>query len=304
MTDKGTWRPLGAETEDEIAEYDALHDGVPTWMEPVLWSWVEREITSYGFQTDYQTKRNVRVKLLKEYFVEDMCQTLRIPFDNLPRGGPDPSEAKERVNAAMILLRRSGKGLHVADYVLAHMDEPDSTRLESLLAYGKSLWTVGTRYGRPGLVRRIPEGVQAGADTVMQRTGRAGARLAKAWESLYTLDPNPSEAYGLAIKAVEDAAIPVVSPANDRATLGTVLSQIENQRDWALGISREDIRAPSRDVLVGMMRTLWHGQHDRHGGQSSAPGNVTESEAIVAVGLATTLVHWFDAGVVKRHNAE
>ncbi len=63
---------------------------------------------------------------------------------------------------------------------------------------------------------------------------------------------------------------------------------------------REHGNASSHDVIVGMIRLLWHGQHDRHGGQPSAPGNVSEEEATVAVGIATTLVHWFDAGIVAR----
>ena len=62
---------------------------------------------------------------------------------------------------------------------------------------------------------------------------------------------------------------------------------------------REDERAPSKDVLIGMIRLLWHGQHDRHGGQAGQEP-VSEQEAIVAIGLATTLVHWFDAGIVVR----
>ena len=83
--------------------------------------------------------------------------------------------------------------------------------------------------------------------------------VAKAWEELYGIEPNASAAYGMAIKAVEDAAVPVVSPTNERATLGTVLAQIEQQADWTLPMEREHDRAPSRAVLIGMMRLLWHG---------------------------------------------
>lgn len=75
---------------------------------------------------------------------------------------------------------------------------------------------------------------------------------------------------------------------------------MEDQGDWVLPMSRVDSRSPSSDVIVGMMRTLWQGQHDRHGGQPSAPGNVGQAEAIVAVALATTLVQWFDAGSIAR----
>lgn len=50
------------------------------------------------------------------------------------------------------------------------------------------------------------------------------------------------------------------------------------------------------------MRMMWHGQHDRHGGQVIDPGDLSVSmdETTVAVGLAVTLVQWFDAGLVRR----
>jgi hypothetical protein len=134
----------------------------------------------------------------------------------------------------------------------------------------------------------------------MARAGRAGTRLAKAWEELYGLTPNASAAYRLAILAVEDAAAPVISPNNSNATLGTMLRQIEDQKDWRLPMEREHNRTSSSDVLVGMLRMLWHGQHDRHGGQPSAPGNVSIDEAQVAVSLAVTLVQWFDVGLIQR----
>ena len=53
-----------------------------------------------------------------------------------------------------------------------------------------------------------------------------------------------------------------------------------------------------------MARMLWHGQHDRHGGQPSAPGDVSMEEATVAVSLAVTLVNLFSAGLVERASKE
>ena len=32
------WRPLRIDSEDEVAEYDALHDGVPSWMAAGFWA--------------------------------------------------------------------------------------------------------------------------------------------------------------------------------------------------------------------------------------------------------------------------
>ena len=294
-----TWRPLGVDTEEQVAEYDALHDDVPDWMDAAFWSWVKDTITVRRCYYD----GSGNFAMVNEALVEAMCQTLRIALPDIRPWEISGSVGLDQFKKVMPTLRRADKSLAIADYLLAHEDRANSEELEALLTRAKSAWTVGSRAGRPGLVRRVPSGVQDAADSVMDRTGRAGIRLAKAWEQLYGIQPNASAAYGLAIKAVEDAIVPVVSPTNERATLGTVLAQVEQQADWKLPMEREHDRAPSREVLIGMMRLLWHGQHDRHGGQPSAPGDVSIEEATVAVSLAVTLVNVLHAGLVSRESA-
>lgn len=292
------WRPLGVEDDDQIAEYDALHDGVPEWMAAPFWVWVRTSLTKSRRAT---WGAHDPVPHLNESVAEEMAQTLRVALPNLRYTGVDYSAGRQQLDNAVAFFNRNARPLQVADYLLAYGGQGVNPRtLEELLERSKSAWRVGERAGRTGLVRRVPEGVQAGADTVISRSGRAGFRLAKAWEELYGLNSNPSEAYRLAILAVEDTAVPVVSPTNASATLGTVLKQMEDQGDWSLPMTREHPKAPTREVVIAMMRALWHGQHDRHGGQPSAPGNVNEDEATVAVGIATTLVQWFDAGLVSR----
>ena len=57
--------------------------------------------------------------------------------------------------------------------------------------------------------------------------------------------------------------------------------------------------APPHDVIVSMLRSLWAGQHDRHGGGAAAiPGGMTQAEAESAVLMAVTLVGWFETGRV------
>jgi hypothetical protein len=292
----GTWRPFGVDDEEQVAEYDALHDGVPKWMSAAFWAWVQERITKSRRYPD----GSGYVRHLDESLVEEMAQTLRIPLPDLRYRGVNHSAGRKQIDSALATLMKHDNWLAIGDYLLAHAPSTDAETLEALLERSKSAWRVGERSGKPGLVRRVPLGVQAGADSVIARSGRAGVRLAKAWEELYGLQPNASEAYRLAILAVEDAAIPVASPTNTSATLGTVLKQIEDQGNWKLPMTREHPKAPPGEVLIGMIRTLWHGQHDRHGGQPSAPGNVSHEEAVIAVGLATTLVHWFDAGLVAQ----
>lgn len=280
------WRPLGVDTDEEIAEYDALHEGLPLWMKDQFWDWLWFAL---------QTRNGVGAREVNWPLVTVMGQALRVPLPNM--------KDWQRHNVETVLYRLDDeKILQVADYLLAHGvdtfgDLPEA--LNGILSRCNSAWTVGERAGRRGLVRRVPEGVQVAADAVMGRAGRAGVRLAKAWEALYGLAPNPSQAYSLAIKSIEDATVPIVSPNNSRATLGTVIGQITADADWKLPMVREPAASPTKEVVLGMLRVVWEGQHDRHGGPI-APGDVSQDEAASAVLLAVVLVGWFDAGLVAR----
>lgn len=299
MTD-GEWRPLGVDTEDEVAEYDALHDGVPPWMRTAFWAWIQRALVVVRFtQPRGYDQLRYKVAMVEEDLAEQMCQRLRIPLSNIRTGEVADYEGQEQFETVLGALGNHPHPLQIADYLLAE-GRGDAKALDGLLQRSKSAWRVGERSSRPGLVRRVAEGVQMSVDDVMARAGQAGVRLAKAWGELYGLNPDPSHAYNLAIKAVEDAAIPRVSPTSKSATLGTVIAQMEQQGNWKLPLDREHTKAPSGETLIAMMRMLWHGQYDRHGGQPLVAGDVSFEEAQVAVGLAVTLVSWFDASLPAR----
>lgn len=295
------WRPLGVDDEQQIAEYDALHDGVPRWMHAAFWAWVRESLTKprrYSDGSGY-------IAHLDEGLLEQLTQTLQITAPNLRVRSVGHAAGQQQLDAAIGVLSNHRAPLQVADYLLAYGGSSiDGSELDRLLQRSKSAWRVGERSGRPGLVSRVSSGVQTVSDGVMNRTARAGVRLARAWEQLYGLTPNPSEAYRLSILAVEDAAVPVVSLGNKSATLGTVLRQMEDQGDWRLPMKREHSKALTQDVVISMMRLLWHGQHDRHGGQPSGPGDVTFEEASVAVHLATSLVQLFHSEVIARRDDE
>ncbi len=292
-----SWRPLGVDDDDAVAEYDALHDDVPEWMTGAFWAWVLSAITHNRSYRD----GSGRVPMLDVVLAEQMCQQLRIYLPNLRSSAVSAARGDSQLTSALQRLRVHPHPLQIADYLLAHDGHGDRDELEGILERSKSAWRIGQRAGRPGLERRVPSGVQVAVDAVIARSGRAGARLARAWEELHGLGGNPSEAYRLAIQAVEDAAIPVVSPKNSAATLGTVLKQIEDQKNWALPLAREDARAATGSTVVALMRMIWHGHRDRHGGQSTGPeDNVSQEEAAVAVSTAVVLVSWFSAGLVRR----
>lgn len=294
MSDHGlvtddVWRPLGFE-DDLVANYDALHDGVPPWMEESFWGWMRRQ---FVYQTGSSGYGSGSRSVFNENLVLDIERVCRLrigPTDNAPSVG-------------MRIVRTALSGvsaeLRVADYLLSRdrVTAPDT--FDKLLGEAGSAWKVGERAGKRGLVKRVPEGVQRNADAVMASSGAAGVKLARAWERAFGVTPDPTGAYALAVRAVEDAAIPVVVPKQNGASLGHVIGQLASDGDWSLPLTREDPNATTASIVLAQCRAVWRGHHDRHGGSPGAPA-VTQEEAETAVSLAVTLVQWFASGMVAR----
>jgi len=191
--------------------------------------------------------------------------------------------------------------LKVTDYLLSRGRPSSSTHpVESILAVAHSLWTIGLREGRVGLVDRVAEGVRSAAEDVATR-GTAGRVLARAWGNIHGFEKKTSAAYGDAVRAVEIVAIECVQKNNQAATLGTVIGQMKADGDWALPL-REHQDAPAPELLLAMLRTLWFGHRDRHG--KADYSDVSDEETRAAVALAVTLVDWFDSGVISRRAAK
>jgi hypothetical protein len=142
-------------------------------------------------------------------------------------------------------------------------------------------------------------GVQQAADDTMARAGRAGERLSEAWTALYGVAPDPSRAYSLAVKAVEDAAVPLVSPNDLTATLGKIIGQVNGSGKWSVPVVRENPTGIAMETIVSMMKTLWTGQADRHGGNPDPSLTITQDAAEVAVTLAVALVQFFTASLIR-----
>ncbi len=195
--------------------------------------------------------------------------------------------------------------LRVVDYRLHAKGgyRPSAGNLPKILADGRSMYETVLRDGRLRLAVRVPEGVQDAADRIMNREGAAGRLLKAAWTHVYDLEPSDSMAYSSAVKAVEAAALPALGIAKSTATLSDVARAIERREaTWRLPFLREHSEYPSKDVLLGMIKSLYRGQRDRHG--SPAYSDVTHEEAETAVLLAVSLVGWFAGGLVQERDTE
>lgn len=290
MTDDGDWLPFGVEDDDvQIANFLALHEDVPPWLDVSLWQWIGRNLLQplggYGeFRTGLLLKAE---RVLQE---------------------PMPVIESHQYETGMPRLREAYVSksdqavLKLVDFLVAELSvghHPLVAMLDETLSEARSAWRVGERRGRKGLVRRLPKGVE---DAVKAATElpNGGKRLAEAWNAAFGLEPDPSRAYSLAIVAVEDAAIPVVCPKKTDAVLGDAIGELNANEKWSLPHQREHAEAPPRQVLVAMMRMLNRGQHDRHGGAPLPLPDMTQPEAESAVMLAATLVGWFETGKVTK----
>lgn len=294
MTD-GLWRPLELKADEERL-YEALYDGVPEWMKESLWHWLELPIVVLSGNDPLQ-------------FVHRVERRLRLSI-------PVPPSALVVEPFIRSRITEAGLELRFTDYVLSqiasedwtdNLDNPESLygHLDSILRESGSKWTLGDRLGSCGLVQRVSEGVQMASDEAMKTSGHAGKRLAEAWGAAFGIHPDPTKAYGLAVKAVEDAALPKIPlRPNDHRTLGSVIRVLNSANydaaDWTLGFQREDKHYSNGQTLVAMLKTLWSGQTDRHGGDHEmASGTViTQESAEAAVMLAVPLVRWFSGDFI------
>lgn len=287
--DQAQWTPLDI-GEDEIETFTALREDVPDYLFQSLWTWI------YDRFSTTVSARGGRVFNVKLARTSERVLKISIA-DSGPYAGVSFKALQKSVAGPPIRTYR------LVDFLASHCQRRGGPidELTRFLLQAGCAWEVGEREGKPGLVRRVPAGVKLAAEATFQKPN-AGKRLAAAWEDVFGVSPNPSKAYWFAVKAVEDASAPVVIPNDAGPTLGKVISRMEQGGQFNLPHLREDSRAATHDVLLGMMRMLWVGQYDRHGGlpQSPLPDDVTQEEAESAVLLAVTLVGWFESGHVQQ----
>ena len=194
-------------------------------------------------------------------------------------------------------LRYDEPGLDLLDFCLDRCeDEIIALGLEVILDEAGSAWTVGFDSDRRFcLERRVDPTVEEATRREVAQQSNAATHLRSAWHHAYRRNPDPSKAYSDAIKAVEAAARPVVSPKDQLATLGKMISAMRDKPGkWETVIGVDgDV-----DAVRTMMDTIWEGQTDRHGTPDPNKPPVKQPAAEAAVQIAVTLVHLFRTGAI------
>ncbi len=285
MPAESRWVPLSRRGQ---ADAEALHEGVPPWLRQSLWDWVYGLITGtteLGQRFPDKPLLQRLERRLKTQF--QWGQGVSGAVKNLAgKASIDEEFLLDLVDALLVDINPDFEGAAAGEY------------LESVLVEGGSVWGVAVRDGRLGLERRVDETVTAAAREVIGASGAAGEHLTRAWTEAYGRSPDPSAAYSEAVKAVEAAAKPTLTPKDDKATLGKMVPALrdgEGKWDVVLAARPEFNKVEAVRLMADL---LWQGQTDRHGRPDPRP--VTQEQAEAAVHLAVLLVHWFSSGVVRR----
>jgi hypothetical protein len=167
--------------------------------------------------------------------------------------------------------------------------------LNDTLRLGGSIWTIGEA-GR-ALVRRVDATATAAKAAATSPNDEASRQLAEAWAKVYGRNPNASDAWDHAIKAVEAVLIPIVVPNQHQPQLGHVLGQLKNQgQQYDLVLQPQQGLSPV-ETLLGMLQLMWPNP-DRHSGSQHREPSIKEAEAVVL--LAVTIVQWARAGIISK----
>ena len=286
-------RPLSKrQASNQSPDWDGLHEGVPDWLVQFLLDWSASFFVTRGYES-YERDR----KTLHAIEV-----SLRRPLN----WAVNNQGAWNDLCSAMVADREFM--LDVIDWCVARVDAlllgvPDVVSgLDRALAAGGSAWTVGRDGGGVlELQRRIAPEVVAAIESSSTSNTRSATHLRVAFSKAYGRDPSASESYRESVRAVEVAAIPVISPNNAAATLGTMIRDIQQKPEKWQTVFRPPDSLIDMQVVISMMELLWKSQLDRHGTPDAAtPLNVSREEAEAALHLAATLVHWFTSGAVVQ----
>lgn len=256
------WKPLSVRTG--VREDSGPFEGVPPHMLQPVHGWLSYALGSRNDRV--QTLANaVRVPLPINYAdylfraywarIEGSEESILDTVDALLKMAPDVYEGFEKW----------------------------AEKLENILLAGGSVWTVNTDLD--GLERRV---AQTSSDAFQQAVAPgddAAEELSTAWALAYGRNPDPSDAWDHAIKAVEATLIPIVVPNKAKATLGDVAGVLKSTpSSWSFGLPG----APGHEngaALEALIRHIWPNP-DRHGGGSNTRvPSQTEAESVVQIAV-------------------
>jgi len=277
------WMPLSVRRNQQ-SEF-SLIDNVPQFMRHGIKEWIQQAING------------------DNRLVAQMALELRIDelSDNIDNFYPD--------DAVIACIQRSGPwdmydeslALDVMDWLLGH-GCGHAQSLEHILKSAGHVLRVSPDGSR--LVERIEPTLWDEYEQVTRLDDQASQYMQEAWALAFGRNPNVGDAWSKAIKAIETLLKPIVSPKNNKATIGSMTSELRQAPDkWECKLPDREYKAngetnvkPGIEVFIDALATIGY-QPDRHG--SDQPQDVDEATARSVVFLATTVVGWLRDGTLR-----
>ena len=193
------------------------------------------------------------------------------------------------------------RALDVIDWLLGH-GFGHAQPLEHILKSAGHVLRVSPDGNR--LVERIEPTLWNEYEWATQPDDQASQYMQEAWALAFGREPNSSDAWGRVIKAIETLLKPIVSPKNNKATIGSMTSALRQSPDkWECKLPDREYKAngetnvkPGIEVFIDALATIGY-QPDRHG--SDQPQDVDEAIARSVLFLATTVVGWLRDGTLR-----
>jgi hypothetical protein len=275
------FRPLSARGQS-VEAFEGLQPGIPPYLAEPVRAWVEERMYYQG--------------RIKEGLLNTLQVTLRLDEPLNWQNG--------KQSALRSLLRRvqaeDDFALDVLDFLLGFQAGKEASgRLNTHLRLGGSEWEVTARPDDDPLgyqlTKRSLGPVKESIEELRTDSQRAHHHLMSAWNALSGRNPNPSTAYREAVRAIEAVAKPVVSPKNPKATLGTMIKDLQVKPEkWEVVLD-----SASASDVADMAAMVWTSQLDRHGtDDEEVPLTVSQQEADTAVHIAVALVRLFAGGLI------
>jgi len=115
-------------------------------------------------------------------------------------------------------------------------------------------------------------------------TGDAAAEhLADGWRDGWSRNPNATSSYHSGIMAIESAIRLIVSPNNEKATLGTIIGEIKDKPSkWQTRF--DGLESAGVVSLTQLLQAIWEA-HVRHGSDEYASVTLEQARDVCHVAL-------------------
>jgi len=283
------WTPLSVR-RNQRDDFGPI-DGVPTFMRRSINKWINNTIEWVA--------HDGQLPLVTQIALELRIDELGDYIDNFHPG--DAIIACIQYSSLRGNTYDESRALDVIDWLLGH-GFGHAQPLEHILKSAGHVLRVSPERCR--LVERIEPTLWDEYEQVTRLDDQASQYMQEAWALAFGRNPNVGDAWGRAIKAIETLLKPIVSPKNDKATIGSMTSALRQAPDkWKCKLPDRDYKSngetnvkPGIEVFIDALATIGY-QPDRHG--SDQPQDVDEATARSVLFLATTVVGWLRDGTLR-----